>query len=217
MALSRSSFAAPSRHGRRLQRQTQRRSTGLGGFSRLRGLAAILGNLTRAEDVIAVIRAGARGYVTSVMPKRRRSCWWPQVKNSAASSDFNVVAADDQYFVTGRPSLAARQAGAGAREKAKEELAKAPLRSRLGRIVRVHTDERAWRRGADGEERMGRILERLPRGWHVFHDLTIGSRGANIDHLVIGPAGVFTVNTKNLAGSVWVASRALLHNGRKTG
>lgn len=122
----------------------------------------------------------------------------------------------DDYFVTGRGSLANRDAGTSAREAAKQELAKAPIRSRLARILRVHTDERAWRVGADGEERMGRLLARLPRGWFVFHDLPIGAAGANIDHLVIGPGGVFTVNTKNLTGRVWVGERALLHNGNKT-
>ena len=51
--------------------------------------------------------------------------------------------------------------------------------------------------------------------WRVLHDLVIGSRGANVDHLVIGPGGVFTINTKNVSGSVWVAERALLIGGTK--
>jgi len=46
--------------------------------------------------------------------------------------------------------------------------------------------------------------------------IEVGTGDANIDHLVIGPGGVVTVNTKNLGGKVWVAPRALLHNGRKT-
>ena len=43
----------------------------------------------------------------------------------------------------------------------------------------------------------------------------IGSRGANVDHLVIGPGGVFTINTKNVSGPVWVAERTLLVAGTK--
>lgn len=50
----------------------------------------------------------------------------------------------------------------------------------------------------------------------MFHDLPVGANGANVDHLVIGPGGVFSLNTKNLTGNVWVARRALLHNGKKT-
>lgn len=74
-----------------------------------------------------------------------------------------------------------------------------------------------WRRGAIGEQEVGQRLDRLPRpGWAVVHDLTIGSRGANLDHLVIGPPRAFTVNTKHLSGDVVVYGRALLAAGRKT-
>lgn len=42
-------------------------------------------------------------------------------------------------------------------------------------------------------------------------------RGSDIDHVVIGPAGVFTINTKHHErGTVWVASRRLLVNGQRT-
>jgi hypothetical protein len=71
-----------------------------------------------------------------------------------------------------------------------------------------------WEKGRDGERRVAEILRGLPEpAWHVLHDLQIGSRGANLDHLVVGPGGVFTINTKNVAGSVWVAERKLLING----
>jgi hypothetical protein len=123
---------------------------------------------------------------------------------------------DDQYFVKFRRSLAGNEAGGGARRKADDERAQAPVRTALARVLRVHTDERAWRRGADGEERVAQSLSRLPMGWYVFHDLTVGSRGANLDHVVVGPGGVFVLNTKNLTGNVWIAERAFLHNGRKT-
>lgn len=74
-----------------------------------------------------------------------------------------------------------------------------------------------WRRGAIGEQEVGRRLDQLPRRhWAVVHDLTIGSGGANLDHLVIGPPRAFTVNTKHLSGDVVVYKRALLVAGRKT-
>lgn len=45
----------------------------------------------------------------------------------------------------------------------------------------------------------------------------MGTRGSDIDHLVIGPGGVFTINTKFHEGAqVWVGSRRLLVNGQKT-
>jgi hypothetical protein len=70
--------------------------------------------------------------------------------------------------------------------------------------------------GAKGEERVASQLVQLDDRWAVVHDLTIGRKGANLDHLVIGPAGVFVLNTKNLTGKLTVYEHAILHNGHKT-
>jgi hypothetical protein len=59
-------------------------------------------------------------------------------------------------------------------------------------------------RGAAGEEQVGGLLDGLTgRGWHAIHDVSLG-RG-NVDHIAIGPGGVFTVETKSHAGPVRVA------------
>ncbi len=135
-------------------------------------------------------------------------------------ADIGLVSGDDFiWHVRLEGDQASRQAGAGARQKAAEEAAKkGRVRAWLDRVVDVHDDERAWRRGAQGEEQVGRRLLRLERhGWTVVHDLTIGSRGANLDHLAIGPGGVFALNTKNHRGKkVWVGAQAILVNGHKT-
>jgi hypothetical protein len=61
----------------------------------------------------------------------------------------------------------------------------------------------AWRRGADGERRTACLLDRLTReGFVVFHDLAVPGSPANVDHLVIGPSGVFVVDSKQWTGSV---------------
>jgi len=74
--------------------------------------------------------------------------------------------------------------------------------------------DRNWDRGAAGEERVARQLANLPRPpWIVLHDLPVGAKGANIDHLVVGPAGVYTLNTKNLSGRIWVGGGTFLQNG----
>src|ERR1035438_101298 len=58
-------------------------------------------------------------------------------------------------------------------------------------------------RGATGEEQVGGLLDQLSdREWRVIHDASLG-RG-NMDHIAIGPPGVFTVETKSHPGPVRV-------------
>ncbi len=55
--------------------------------------------------------------------------------------------------------------------------------------------------GAAGERRTAAALRPLQReGWEVRHDLA-GATG-NIDHVVIGPPGVFLLDSKNWSGEV---------------
>ena len=57
---------------------------------------------------------------------------------------------------------------------------------------------RDLRLARDGERAVGQYLEGLrERGYRVFHDI-IGN-GFNIDHVLIGPAGVFTIETKTIS------------------
>jgi hypothetical protein len=59
-------------------------------------------------------------------------------------------------------------------------------------------------RGAAGEEHVGSLLEELADGdWRVIHDASLGL--GNVDHILIGPPGVFTVETKSHPGPVRVA------------
>jgi hypothetical protein len=57
-------------------------------------------------------------------------------------------------------------------------------------------------RGASAEEHVGGLLEQLA-GWRVVHDASMGH--GNVDHILIGPAGVFTVETKSHPGPVQVS------------
>ncbi|MEV8317772.1 nuclease-related domain-containing protein [Streptomyces sp. NPDC059900] len=59
--------------------------------------------------------------------------------------------------------------------------------------------------GLAGERRVGGELQRLSRsGWRVLHSVPL-PRDVDIDHLLIGPGGVFSINTKRHFGkSVWV-------------
>ncbi len=77
----------------------------------------------------------------------------------------------------------------------------------------------AWRRGAEGEEKVARRLTKLLCGKHVelIHDrLMPGARAANIDHVAVGPGGVTVIDSKNLSGKVRVHTGGGLFSVRRT-
>ena len=76
-------------------------------------------------------------------------------------------------------------------------------------------DAIAWRRGAVGERRTARLLGPLGRqGWAVLHDLAVPRSQANIDHLVIGPGGVFVIDSKQYRGRLQLDPSGRLWHGR---
>ncbi|MCA0252002.1 MAG: NERD domain-containing protein [Actinobacteria bacterium] len=60
-----------------------------------------------------------------------------------------------------------------------------------------------WQLGAWGEQKTAKELSHLPDSWVVLHDVKTG-RGGNIDHLAIGPGGVFVFDSKRWSGTVEV-------------
>ncbi len=67
---------------------------------------------------------------------------------------------------------------------------------------KLEEEARNWERGAEGERKVGAILDGLPAEYVVFHDLQIPGSDANVDHLVIGPNGVVAIDTKNFTYAV---------------
>jgi hypothetical protein len=74
-----------------------------------------------------------------------------------------------------------------------------------------------WYVGALGELDVARRLGGLGPGWYVLHSVPIGTGSSDLDHVVIGPSGVFTINTKHHRGqNVWIGGRRILVNGPRT-
>ena len=115
--------------------------------------------------------------------------------------------------------LAANVPGQQARQQAEARRAEAPVRTTLARVLGVRTDERAWRVGARGEEKVAAQLEKLVRRdarWCFLNAIPVGERGSDIDHLLIGPGGVFTLNAKHHPGKkVWVGGDTMLVGGHR--
>lgn len=60
---------------------------------------------------------------------------------------------------------------------------------------------RAWEQGASGERIVGARLERID-GIEVLHDRRIPGTRANIDHIAVGPGGVYVIDAKLYTGRV---------------
>jgi hypothetical protein len=75
-------------------------------------------------------------------------------------------------------------------------------------------DAVAWRQGAAGGRRTARLLAPLERqGWAILHDLALPGSRANLDHLVIGPGGVFVIDSKQYRGRLQLDAVGKLWHG----
>jgi hypothetical protein len=59
-----------------------------------------------------------------------------------------------------------------------------------------------WFVGKRGELAITEALKRLPDDYVLLNDLTLPESRGNVDHLVIGPTGLFVIETKNYSGYV---------------
>lgn len=113
----------------------------------------------------------------------------------------------------------------------------------IGELLRVHAGERPrswwarlfgaspvgvevepWLEAVTGELLIGTLLSGLGDEWAVFHSIPmgplagppVGARGGDLDHLVIGPAGCFTITVRNHPGlDIAVSGRTVLVAGVK--
>jgi hypothetical protein len=91
-------------------------------------------------------------------------------------------------------------------DRARPQFPIAELEERLRAIRAFQEELRKHELGLHGEELVARHLEKnLPDSYNVINDVTIHYRGkkVQIDHLVVGPTGLFAVETKNITGNYY--------------
>jgi len=71
---------------------------------------------------------------------------------------------------------------------------------KLGGLILALSDDpqstTAWQRGAVGEELLAARLKDLPDTFRGLHDRRIPRTRANIDHIAVGPSGVWVIDAK---------------------
>ncbi len=68
-------------------------------------------------------------------------------------------------------------------------------------------------KGARGEEMAAGELSHLPAEWTVFNGVVLPC-GKDVDHIAVGPQGVFVVETKHWRGDVAIENGQVIANGR---
>jgi hypothetical protein len=134
---------------------------------------------------------------------------WPPGRMFCLDCAATPPPADDTPIDRGVAGRSARDRH-GRLAAARETRIKAKLGDRFGGWYTRLSDEpqsiRAWASGADGEEKLGKILDGLD-GVRVLHDRGVPGQLTNIDHIVVAPGGVFVVDAKHYQGQVEVRQR----------
>lgn len=105
-------------------------------------------------------------------------------------------------------------AGTSAVEQAHAHLARAErLRAQLAKAER---DAEMCAKGAVGEVLVGQLLDSFAAdGYFHIDDRRLPGSKANIDHVLVGPTGVWIVDAKNWSGSLTLSGKTLRQNERR--
>ncbi|WP_119066494.1 nuclease-related domain-containing protein [Rubrobacter indicoceani] len=80
---------------------------------------------------------------------------------------------------------------------------------------KIEAADATWGKGARAERAVGDELDKLYKeGFHVFHDYK-PDNFANVDHFIVGPTGVFAIETKSSEGEITSDGMELMLNGRR--
>lgn len=122
---------------------------------------------------------------------------------------------------TGRPvrDLAYTPAGANLYEHVEAARAAGERPTFLRKLIYGKNAYSSWERGLIGEQLVEAELRKLVGKdcrWGYLNSIPVGENGADIDHLIAGPAGVFTINAKYHRGAnIWVGGNTLMVNGTR--
>jgi hypothetical protein len=152
-----------------------------------------LQDAARGYEVLAALRP----FLGSAVPKSLRD----QIPDAPVPAESDLT----------------RNRAAAAIEARAAELRPNGFQRLAARLLGLRTQATSWEVGAKGERIVDKRLAKLKRdGWQVLPSVMKRS-GADIDHLVIGPPGVFTINTKHHRDArIWVGEHTVkVNNAQK--
>lgn len=70
----------------------------------------------------------------------------------------------------------------------------------VGLIYYGYNSGKSWNKGINGEFIVAEYLNQLPEDYFVFNDVKFPGSYGNLDHVVVGPTGIYVIETKNYNG-----------------
>jgi Nuclease-related domain len=149
------------------------------------------------------------------LPAGNKACWDAGARTvtclDCLNGDDAAVAAVPEGSAPGTviPPHSGTPGGAAGREyqrrKTKRDAQTDALPFGLRKLARAVFDDpqhiRAWQSGERGEIAVAKVLSGLAAdSITALHDRRIPNRRANIDHIVIGPAGIYVIDAKRYVG-----------------
>ena len=85
-----------------------------------------------------------------------------------------------------------------------------------GIIYYGYYNGKSWNKGIKGEYIVAEYLNQLPEDYFVFNDVKFPGSYGNLDHVVVGPTGIYVIETKNYKGFFLVKGNELFYkNGNR--
>jgi hypothetical protein len=78
----------------------------------------------------------------------------------------------------------------------------------------MRLEDRSWERQAAPNTSLDEQLDDLPAGWHRIEAVDLGDRRRPVEHVIVGPGGVFVVTAAvHLDDRIWIRGDGFVVNG----
>ena len=83
-------------------------------------------------------------------------------------------------------------------------------------LLDAYSKKENWNKGIRGEQIVSNYLNQLPEDYSVFNDVKFPGSYGNLDHIVLGPNGIFVIETKNYKGFFIIEDKEWYYKGKYT-
>ncbi len=86
----------------------------------------------------------------------------------------------------------------------------------FGLTIYGYNKGKSWNKGIKGESIVAGHLNQLPKDHFIFNDVKFPGSYGNLDHIVVGPKGIYVIETKNYSGFFLIRDKEWFYKSGKT-